>query len=225
LTGTLINAGAVLIGGTAGLLLGARVPERARATLMDGIGLVTVALGLQMALQTENALVVLVAILGGGLLGEWLGLEAALASLGDSLRGRIGAGAWPRFTEGFVASSVLFCVGPMTVLGAINDGLRGDYSLLAMKSVLDGFSALAFASTMGVGVLFSVATILAYQGIITVLAAQAELVLSASMVTEMTAAGGIIILGIGLRLLQVKEVRAANFLPALVLAPLLGAFA
>ena len=217
-----MNAAAILLGGTVGLLLGGRVPERARATLMDGIGLVVLVLGVQMALETGNALIMLGALLVGGLLGEWWRLEWRLECLGESLRRRFG-GAHARFTEGFLAATVLFCVGPMAILGAISDGLRGDYSILAVKSVLDGVSALAFASLMGVGVLFSAPVLFAYQGAISLIAGLADTVLTDPMVTEMTAVGGIMILGIGLRLLQIRQVRVANFLPALVLAPLLVA--
>jgi uncharacterized protein len=223
LIGTLINVAAVLIGGLIGLVLGGRVPERLREMLMDGVGLVVLLIGTQMALKTEDVLVVLGAILVGGILGEWAGIEAKLESVGDWLRRRLGGTGWPRFTEGFVAASVLFCVGPMAILGAINDGLRGDYSLLAVKSALDGISALAFASTMGVGVLFSSVVVLVYQGGISLLAGMAQSVLSDAVVREMTATGGIIILGIGLRLLQLRQVRVANYLPALIVAPLLVA--
>jgi hypothetical protein len=223
LTGTIINVAAVLVGGTAGLLLGSRVPERWREMLMDGVGLVVIIIGLQMALKTANVLIVLGSILVGGILGEWAGLEGRLEATGDWLKERLRGRGQARFTEGFVAASVLFCVGPMAVLGAINDGLRGDYSLLAVKSALDGISALAFASTMGVGVLFSSLAVLAYQGGISLLAGLAQSALSDAVVREMTATGGVIVLGIGLRLLQLRQLRVANFLPALLLAPLLVA--
>lgn len=190
---------------------------------MDGIGLVVLLLGAQMALKTGDALIVLGAVLVGGLIGEALGIEERLGRFGDALRARTGSNNWPRFTEGFVAASILFCIGPMAIIGAIDDGLRGDYSVLAIKSILDGVSALAFASAMGAGVLFAAVPLFAYQGSITLLAGLTERLLSEGMVTEMTAAGGVIILGIGLRLLQIKQVRVANFLPALLLAPLLAA--
>lgn len=192
---------------------------------MDGIGLVTLVLGAQMALKTENALVVLLAMLLGALVGEWAGIEDRLVSLGDSLKARVGSADGSRFTEGFVAASLLFCVGPMAILGAVEDGLSGDYTVLAVKSVLDGFSALAFASTMGVGVLFSILTILVYQGTLTLLAGAAQAVFTASVVAELTATGGVMVIGIGIRLLNIRNVRVGNFLPALVFAPvILGIF-
>jgi uncharacterized protein len=221
LTGTIINTAAVLAGSALGLALGARVPEKVRDTLMDGIGLVVLLLGMQMALQTKNSLVVLGAVLVGGAVGELLDVEGRLARLGDAIKARVGSSA-PRFTEGFVAASVLFCIGPMAILGSVNDGLRGDYSVLAVKSVLDGVSALAFSSTLGLGVPFSAVPLFLYQGALTLLAGAAHSLLSDAMVTEMTATGGVIILGIGLRLLHLRQIRVANFVPALIVAPLLA---
>lgn len=219
--GTALNTGAVVLGAAAGLALGARVPARVRDTLTDGVGLVVLVLGLQMALKTENALVVLLAIVLGGTAGALLRLDDLLERLAEALKRRVGGSAWPRFTEGFVGASLVFCVGPMAILGAISDGLRGDYSILAVKSVLDGVTALAFASTMGAGVLFSAVTVLLYQGGVTLLAGLASSVLSEPMIAEMTATGGVMVLGIGLRLLQVKQVPVAAFIPALAVAPVL----
>ncbi len=219
MTGTIINVATVAVGGGLGLLVGSRLPERSRGTVMDGLGLVTMVLGLEMALKTENALVVLLSMLMGALVGEWAQIEDRLAALGDSLKSRL-AGGGARFTEGFVAASLLFCVGPMAILGSISDGLRGDYSLLAVKSVLDGFAAMAFASTMGVGVLFSTVVVLVYQGGITLLAGTADALLTPPVIAELTATGGVMVLGIGIRLLNVRDIRVGNFLPALVFAPL-----
>lgn len=224
MTGTLINVVTVVVGGGLGLLVGSRLPERSRRTVMDGIGVVTIVLGVEMALKTQNALVVLLSMLFGALVGEWARIEDRLASVGDALKARLRGGGGARFTEGFVAASLLFCVGPMAILGSINDGLRGDYSLLAVKSVLDGFAAMAFASTMGVGVLFSTITVLVYQGGITLLAGTAEAVLTAPVVAELTATGGVMVLAIGIRLLDLRDIRVGNFLPALLFAPLVLAF-
>jgi uncharacterized protein len=226
MTGTLINIGAVLCGGTLGLIFGARVPERLKATVVAGLGLFTAAIGIQMFLKTGNAIVVLGSLLIGVLLGEWWRIEDGLESLGRRLEQRFGGGesqeASSRFIQGFLTTSLLFCVGPLTILGSIQDGLTGDYSLLAVKSVLDGFAALAFASTLGVGVLFSTAVILVYQGGITLLAAQLNAVVTESMMNEMTAAGGVILMGLAVSsLLELKKIRTGNFLPALAVAPLL----
>ncbi len=218
--GTLINALAVLAGGGLGTLVGQRLPERVRETVMAGLGLVTLIVGLQLALKTRNVLVVLVSVLVGALLGEWWRIDAALERLSERLKRllarRASAVSLEHFTEGFITASLVFCVGPMTILGAIEDGLTGDYSLLAIKSVLDGFTALAFASSLGVGVLFSVFTVLIYQGGLTLLAGQAQGLLSEAMINEMSATGGVLVLAIGLLLLDVKQIRVANLLPALL---------
>ncbi len=218
--GTLINALAVLAGGGLGTLVGQRLPERVRETVMAGLGLVSLIVGLQLALKTRNVLVVLVSVLVGALLGEWWRIDAALERLSERLKRllarRASAVSLEHFTEGFITASLVFCVGPMTILGAIEDGLTGDYSLLAIKSVLDGFTALAFASSLGVGVLFSVFTVLIYQGGLTLLAGQAQGLLSEAMINEMSATGGVLVLAIGLLLLDVKQIRVANLLPALL---------
>ncbi|HNB35207.1 MAG TPA: DUF554 domain-containing protein [Anaerolineales bacterium] len=159
MTGTIINVIAVLMGGTIGLFFGSRIPERFKNTIIAGLGLFTAAMGLQMFLKSENPLIVLGALLIGALLGEWWKIEDGLQSLGQTLEKRFSkeseTGSGSRFVRGFMVASLLFCVGPMTILGSIQDGLTGDYNLLAVKSTLDGFASIAFASTLGIGVLFS----------------------------------------------------------------------
>lgn len=226
--GTLINVGTVLIGGALGLLFGARVSERLKATIVAGLGLFTAVLGVQMFLKTANPIIVLGALLLGALLGEWWRIEDRLQSLGVRLERRFARNAdgaedgSSRFVRGFLTTSLLFCVGPLTILGSIQDGLTGDYKLLAVKSILDGFGALAFASTLGPGVLFSALVILVYQGGISLLAAQLSRSVTDPMMNEMTAAGGVILLGLALSsLLEIKKIRVGNFLPALAIAPLI----
>jgi uncharacterized membrane protein YqgA involved in biofilm formation len=226
MTGTLINVIAILIGGALGLMFGARLPERLKATVIAGMGLFTAAMGIQMFLDTENPLVVLGALLIGSLLGEWWKIEDRIQHLGQVLEQRfsrdIETGSGSKFVRGFLTASLLFCVGPMTILGSIQDGLTGDYNLLAVKSVLDGFASLAFSSTLGVGVLFSSVIVLVYQGGISLLAAQLNAVVTESMMNEMTAAGGVILVGLAISsLLEIKKIRAGNFLPALAAAPLI----
>ena len=224
MTGTILNIITVLIGGTLGILFGARLPERLKQTVVSGMGLFTAAIGLQMFLKTENPLIVLGALLIGALLGEWWGIEDGLQNLGAWLEKRFSKndGDSNRFIRGFLTASLLFCVGPMTILGSIQDGLTGDYSLLAVKSVLDGFASLAFASTLGVGVLFSTVIILAYQGGISLLAAQLNAIVTPAMMNELTAAGGVILIGLAISsLLEIKHIRTGNFLPALAIAPLI----
>jgi len=228
MTGTIINVITVVIGSILGLLFGAKLPERLRETVLSAIGLFTMVLGIQMFLETNNALIVLAALLLGAMLGEWLRIEDNLEKLGSYLRMRFAPSLinqdLSRFVEGFLAASILFCVGPMTILGSIQDGLTGNYSLLATKAVMDGFSALAFASTMGVGVAFSALVILIFQGGLSLLASQIQSVVTAAMISEMSAAGGVILVGIAIsNILNIRKVRSGNFLPALILAPLIVA--
>ncbi|GAB4475969.1 MAG: DUF554 domain-containing protein [Anaerolineales bacterium] len=229
MTGTILNIATVLLGGTIGLFFGAKLPERIRQTVLAGLGLFTAVIGIQMFLQTENAMIALGGLLIGGLLGEWWRIEDGLRALGAWLERRFnnrttGDQGGNRFIRGFMTASLLFCIGPMTILGSIQDGLSGNYQLLAIKSVLDGFAALAFASTLGVGVLFSSLVILVYQGGISLMAAQLQSIISDAMMTEMTAVGGILILGLALSsLLEIKPIRVGNFLPALAIAPLIVA--
>ena len=226
MTGTIINIITVLIGGTLGLLFGARLPDRLKNTVIAGMGLFTTAIGIQMFLGTENPLIVLGALLIGALLGEWWGIEDGLQNLGRVLEERFTPdpeiASDSRFVRGFLTASLLFCVGPMTILGSIQDGLNGNYALLAVKSVLDGFAALAFASTLGVGVLFSTIVILVFQGGISLLAVQLNALVTTPMLNEMTAAGGVILMGLAISsLLEIKKIRTGNFLPALAVAPLI----
>jgi hypothetical protein len=172
---------------------------------------------------------VLISVLLGGILGEWWRIESRLQDFGGMLEKRFAgeskeADLDNQFIRGFLTASLVFCVGPMTILGSIQDGLSGDYSLLAIKSVLDGFAALAFASTLGVGVLFSVVVILLYQGGLSLLASAAQAFISAEMMSELVAVGGILLIGIAISsLLEIKHIRVANFLPALIIAPLIVA--
>lgn len=232
MTGTIINVIAILLGGSLGMLFGARLPERLKASVVAGLGLFTVAIGVQMFLKTGNSLIVLGALLIGALLGEWWRIEDGLHNLGRFLETRFASGSKPatgpqaeskeKFLRGFLTASLLFCIGPMAILGAIQDGLSGNYELLAVKSVLDGFTSLAFASTLGIGVLFSSPVLLVYQGGISLLAGQLNAIVTDPMLNEMTATGGVILIGLALSsILEIKKIRMGNFLPALAVAPLI----
>lgn len=231
MTGTIINIVAIIAGGTLGVVLGGRLPERLRQTVMAGLGLFVLAIGVQMFLNTKNSLVVLGSLLFGILLGEWWQIEEGIRWLGSWLEKRVmpqkgevvdHAARQERFVRGFFTASLLFCVGPIAILGSIQDGLTGNYQLLAVKAILDGFAALAFASSLGVGVIFSVIPILVYQGGISLIATQLQKVFSDLMINEMTATGGVILIAIAVSsLLEIKKIRAGNFLPALVLAPVI----
>ncbi|WP_322792793.1 DUF554 domain-containing protein [Bellilinea sp.] len=226
MTGTIINVITILVGGVLGLVLGSRLPERLRQTVMAGLGLFTLAFGLKMFLDTQNALVVLISLLLGAVIGEWLRIEDGLRRLGVWLEARFSkngdSAADNRFVRGFLTASLVFCVGPMAILGSIQDGLTGNFQTLAVKAILDGFGALAFASTLGVGVLFSAVVLLGYQGSISLMAAQLQALVTPAMMQELNATGGVILLAIAIgSLLEIKPIRAGNFLPALVIAPLM----
>ena len=234
--GTFINVAAILIGGSLGLIFGGRLPERLKTTVIAGMGLFTAMTGIKMFLETQNSLIVLGSLVIGALLGEWWKIEDGLQHLGEMLEKRFNrsngengkSGSYGDFApsrdfvRGFMIASLLFCIGPIAILGSIQAGLTGDTSLLVIKSVLDGFAAMAFASTLGVGVLFSAAMILLYQGSITLLAAQLNAIATKPMMAELTATGGVLLLGIAFSsLLEIKKIRVGNFLPALVIAPLI----
>lgn len=224
--GTALNVAAILVGGTLGSLLGDRLPPRLRETVVHGMALVVLVVGMDMALGTENVLIVLGSIVAGGILGEWWQLEGRLDRLArwvETRAARVPFLARGDFSRGLISASLLFCIGPMAILGSIADGLRGDYSLLAIKSVLDGFASLAFAAALGMGVTFAAVAVLLVQGGFTLGASLLEGVLSEAMITELTATGGVMMLGLGLLMLELKQIRVANLLPALVLAPILVA--
>jgi uncharacterized membrane protein YqgA involved in biofilm formation len=237
MTGTLLNVITILIGGSIGVVAGNRLPEKVQGTVMAGLGLMTGVIGMSMAITSANILIPLFSVLVGGILGEWLGIDAGLNRFGAWLEGsygeRLGQGkvaGWS-VTRAFVTSSLVFCVGPMTILGSIQDGLLGDYQLLTVKSLLDGFAAIPFAATLGPGVLISTLTVIVIQGAISGLAmllgsglgssGLAEVSRATPWVVELTATGGVLILGISLILLDLKPVRVANLLPAIIIAPLI----
>ena len=240
--GTAANVITVLGGSAVGALAGTRFPERIRATVMAGLGLLTLAIGFRDSLEATEIIPVLAAILVGGVVGELVGIEQGLERLGDWLRDRFAGqheapvidpelpeAAVPgppsgqsQFVEGFVVSSLVFCVGPLTVLGSINDGL-GDPELLYIKAGLDGFASIAFAAVYGWGVILSAGTVLVVQGGIAAISAAAGDFLSDQSLAALASAGGILLLGVALRLLDLKRIRVGNLLPALVLAPLFTA--
>jgi uncharacterized membrane protein YqgA involved in biofilm formation len=223
LTGTLINVGAVLLGTGIGLLLGHRLPAGMQERVMFGLGMVTLVLGIDNALEWRdtNPLIVFGAVLVGGVIGEWIGIERRLGQLGDAIQARVSGGATSRVSEAFVTASLLFCIGPLTVVGSIQDGLTGDYQTLASKALLDGFASIAFAAALGWGVAIAAVTVLVVQGAITLGAGLFENVLGegSEPLAALVSAGGVLIVGISLKLLGLKDVKVGNYLPALVLAP------
>ncbi len=228
LTGTLLNVATVLIGTTIGVLAGTRMPAAMQGSLTTGLGFFTLLLSVGMGLQIlgpdvprGDDLAILAALLAGIVAGELLRLHDGLESLGAWFQRRLSSGARPRrIAEGFVTASLVFCVGPLTILGSLDNGLRGDVTLLSVKSLLDGVASMAFAAALGPGVYLSAITVLVVQGGIAGAAFLLADVMDAMTILSITAAGGLILMGVALRLLDLKAVRVANFLPALVLAPI-----
>jgi uncharacterized protein len=224
-TGTLINVAAILAGTLIGVLAGGRLPEGLQRRVLAGLGLVTLVIGVDLALawRETNALYVLGAVLLGGLTGEALGIEARLAQLGDMIQRRLSSAgeSSSRVSEAFFDASLLFCVGPLAVVGAIQDGLTGNYEALATKALLDGFASIALAATLGWGVALAAVSVLIYQGTLSLGATLFEDVLKGEALDALTSAGGVLIIGISLKLLDVTDVKVGNFLPALLFAPAL----
>lgn len=215
----IVNAAVVILGGLLGLLLGGRLREAHTQTIVKGLGICTVVIGITSAIATSNILIVILCLVLGTIVGEALKIEHRLDSLGDWLKSKVSKNGGGRFTEGFVTASLLFCVGSMSIMGSFDAGLRGDYNTIFAKSALDGVMAVTFAATMGVGVLFSSGTVLIYQGALTLLAGFVEPYLSPEVIVEMSAVGGVMIIGTGMNILGLTKdrIKVGNMLPAIVL--------
>lgn len=212
LTGTIVNVAAICAGALAGRYAGRFVPSRMRQTVMAGLGLSVLLIGLQLALKSKQPMIVIGSLIVGALLGELLQIEARLESFGQWLQGRFsGAG---NVAEGFVAASLLYCVGAMAIMGALQDGLGGTPSILYAKAALDGVASIALASTLGIGVLFSALPVALYQGGITLAAESAKSLMTEPVILEMNAVGGLLIIAIGLDLIGIKRLPVGNLLPA-----------
>ena len=223
LSGTVLNAATVLVGGIVGTLVGDRLPERLRENVVRGVGLFVIAMGLKFAIDTSNLLFILGAILLGGIIGSLVTLDARLNLLGAGLQRRFARGSTSTVAEAFVTAAIVFCVGPLTFLGSIQNGLTGDATLLTVKSVLDGFTSIALAATLGWGVLLTVPLILLYQGGLAVGASLFAGILSDLQLREMSAVGGLLLIGVGLKLLAIRDLKVADFLPAIIVSPLVVA--
>lgn len=211
--GTLINAAAVLAGSILGLLLHRKFPEKIREIAFQGIGLFTIFLGVSMALKGTQYLFIVISLLLGGIFGELLKLEERMNQFGEWLKLKLKSNN-SKFTEGLITAFLLFCMGSMTILGAFEEGAGHPPNLLLAKSVMDGFSSLALAASLGVGVLFSVIPLLIYQGGLTVFAVSLQNVLSKAIILELTSVGGILLIGLGINILEIKKIKSLNLLPS-----------
>ncbi len=218
---TFINMATVLVGSLIGIFFRNRIKEKYVETIFAAIALCTAAIGIMSAVKTEHIIVVIVCLVIGSVIGEALRIDDRIESAGTWLNGKLfrGREGSSRFAEGFVSASILFCVGSMTIMGSLEAGIRGDYSIILAKSVLDLISSMAFGAAMGIGVTFSVFFILVYQGGITLLAGLAAPYLSDMVVTEMSAIGGVMLIGMAINMLELSEkrIRLANMLPAIFL--------
>ena len=221
--GTLVNVAAVLAGSTVGMAVGARLPERIKTMITSALGLSTLLIGMRMAFKSNNVLIVIASMVGGGIVGELLDLERRIEAFGEFLKAKVGS-RQGSFVTGFLTASLVYCVGPMTIVGSIQEGLSGNADVLYAKAMLDGAASVAFASSLGLGVAFSAVTVFLLQGALTLLGSQLAFLLEERILNELTGTGGVMILGIGLLLLDVKRLRVANYLPALVIAVLLALF-
>lgn len=221
--GTIINAVAVIIGSSIGLLIQSKLPKKITDTAFHGVGLFTMVLGIMMAIKTTNVLMMILSIVIGAIIGELLDIDHRINIFGERLK-KILKNKNEHFSEGFVTAFLLYCMGSMTILGAFEEGLYGTSNLLIAKSVLDGFSSIVLAATIGIGVLFSFIPLLLFQGGLTLLASNVQSIFSEVIITELSAVGGIILLGLGLNLMEIKKLRILNFLPSLIVVVVLSYF-
>lgn len=217
--GTVVNTLSIIAGSLIGLFFKNRISATASQTILHGIGLAVVLIGLKTALQTDAILMVIVSLAVGSFIGELLGIEARLERLGDWI-GRRMAKDGSGLSKGFVSATLLYCVGAMAIVGSLESGLSGNHQTLFAKSILDGIGSILFASTLGVGVLFSAVSVFVYQGLITLSASAIQPLLLPEVVAQMSAVGGLLILAIGIGLLEIKKLKIGNMLPA-IFVPLL----
>jgi uncharacterized membrane protein YqgA involved in biofilm formation len=227
LWGTIVNAAAIIIGGFLGMLL-PRISESIKNTVMQGLGLAITVLGITMALKSDQIVIVIISVVVGGILGELMRIEANLTKLGDWLQTKMSKqptshpAAPASISEGFVTCTLVYCIGAMAILGPLDGGLRHNHDILYTKSLLDGFLSIIFASTLGIGVVFSAASVFIMQGTIALLATVIAMAFSeaslSAIIVQITAVGGVLVIGVGMNILQIKKFNVANMLPALVIA-------
>ena len=217
--GTIVNAATIIIGAGIGLLLKKGIKHSMQATIMDGLGLAVIIIGITGAIKSENIILVIVSLVLGSMLGEAIDIEDKLEKLGQFVQNRMNSND-QNLAKGFVTASLVYCVGAMAIVGSLEAGIQGNYETLFAKSMLDGISAIIFASTLGIGVAFSSVPVFLYQGSITLLANVVKDVFTAPLVTELSAIGGVLIIAIGINLLGLKKIKVGNMLPA-ILVPII----
>lgn len=211
--GTIVNALAIIVGALLGIAIKKGIKDDYKNTIMDGIGLTVVIIGIMGGIKSENIILVIGSIVVGSILGEIIGVEDKLDKLGNSLQKGFG-GKDSNFSKGFVTASLVYCVGAMAIVGSLESGILGNHETLFAKSILDGISAIIFASTLGIGVAFSAIPVFIYQGSITLLANSVKSLLTPEVINEMSAVGGILIMAIGINILGIKKIKVGNMLPA-----------
>lgn len=213
---TFANCITVILGTFLGILFSRKVTEELSRVISSGAGIVTLVIGLQMALETNEIIFMVLAMILGGIIGTWIDIDGKILKIGEKLSTKFSKGSSSNFANAFLNASVLFCVGAMAIVGSFKAGTEGDYSILLTKSVLDGFMAIVFAAAMGIGTAFSAISLLVYQGLLTLLSGVIKDFVSPEMLNELSAVGGALIIMIGINLLDIKKLKTANYLPALI---------
>jgi uncharacterized protein len=219
--GTIINVIAIVIGTIVGMILKTKLPDRITSTIFHGIGLFTIFLGISMALKTNNFFLLILSIVIGSLIGSILDIDKHVNNFSEWLKTKVKSKN-ERFTEGFITAFLLYCMGSMAILGSIEEGLGNTPNLLLSKSVLDGFSSMALASSLGIGVMFSVIPLMIYQGGITLITSSIQNILTTTMINELSAVGGLILIGLGIEILEIKKLKLLNMIPSLIVVIILS---
>jgi hypothetical protein len=214
--GTIVNSIAIIFGALLGIIIKKGMKEKYKTTVMDGIGLSVVIIGIMGGIESNNIILIIASIVVGSIVGEILDIDSKLENLGNNMEKRFGKGD-SNFSKGFVTASLVYCIGAMAIVGALESGLTGNHETLFAKSILDGITAIIFSSTFGIGVAFAAIPVFIYQGIITLLANSAKDLLTTTVINEMSAVGGILILAIGINILGIKKIKVANMLPSIII--------
>ncbi|WKV09803.1 DUF554 domain-containing protein [Thermoanaerobacterium sp. CMT5567-10] len=213
--GTFVNAASIVVGSFVGTLFKIGIPDRIKSTVMQAISLSVLIIGFDSALKYKNLLLVIISLAIGGIMGELLDIEKKLNQFGNFLEKKLSGNGENKISEGFVTASLIYCVGAMAIVGALKDGLQGDHSILFAKSMLDGISSIIFASTLGIGIMISSISVLLYQGSITLCASLLKDLLTANVIADMSAIGGVLIIGISLNMLNLTKIKIGNLLPSI----------